>query len=87
LPQNPATSDARVMVMGLDKGLKLVQQEPRGQGGHAVLFQFCPSVQQVRGALTFAHPLDRGLLMGSWLGAMFWTGWRLDIRCIAGVCH
>jgi hypothetical protein len=34
--------------MGLDKGLELVRQEPRRNGNHMLVFQFCPSVQQVR---------------------------------------
>lgn len=42
--QNPQTADARILVMGLDKGLELVQSEPRRNGNHMLVFQFCPSV-------------------------------------------
>jgi hypothetical protein len=52
-PQNPQTADARVLVMGLDKGLELVQGEPRRNGNHMLVFQFCPSVQQLKNANGF----------------------------------
>ena len=51
--QNPQTADARVLVMGLDKGLELVQSEPRRNGNHMLVFQFCPSVQQLKNANGF----------------------------------
>lgn len=35
------------MVLGLDKGLDLIRQEPRPAGGTYSLFQLCPSVKQV----------------------------------------
>ncbi|GAB5034779.1 chloroplast inner membrane import protein tic22 [Nannochloropsis oceanica] len=51
--QNPQTADARILVMGLDKGLELVQSEPRRNGNHMLVFQFCPSVQQLKNANGF----------------------------------
>ena len=51
--QNPQTADARILVMGMDKGLELVQSEPRRNGNHMLVFQFCPSVQQLKNANGF----------------------------------
>lgn len=53
------------MAMGLDKGLQLVQQEPRPNGQHLLVFQFCPSVKQV--STTNPPPWEGVAAMASWL--------------------
>jgi hypothetical protein len=53
-------AEARVTVLGLDKGLELLRQKPRpnvrpSDGKRSFVFQFCPSCQQVCPSPLYVH--------------------------------
>ena len=58
---NEQAPDANILIITMDKALQLVRQPPRRNGNQILLYQLCPSLQQLKNTNTFHQLGWKGL--------------------------